>query len=145
MSGEDQAYDPYTMYNEASESISRWKEALQNDFEARMDWSITSNYGDANHHPSAVVNGDSTREVLYLDASDGAVQLSAAGSDDPDGDGLSYSWWIYEDPSSGSGSIQNASSESATVTVSGGEVHVILEVVDDGSPNLTAYRRIIIN
>ena len=147
MDGEDAQYDPYNMYNEASESISRWKNALQNDFEARMDWSVTSNYGDANHHPIAVVNGDTTRDVLEVSASAGSsVQLSAAGSSDPDGDGLSYSWWVYDEPSSGSASIQNASSESATVAVSsGGSIHVVLEVVDSGSPNLTAYRRVIIN
>ena len=147
MSGEDAQYDPYDMYNEASESIRRWKDALQNDFEARMDWSMTSNYEEANHHPIAVVNGDTGRAYIEVSTTSGSsVELSAAGSSDPDGDGLSYSWWIYDEPSSGSGSVQNASSESATVSVSsGGEIHVVLEVVDNGSPNLTAYRRVIIN
>jgi hypothetical protein len=145
MSGEDAQYDPYYMYNEASESISRWKDPLQNDFAARMDWSVSSNYGDANHHPIAVVNGETGKGYLHVTATEGSVALSAAGSSDPDGDDLSYSWWIFDEPSSGSGSIQNASSESATVSISSGEVHVVLEVVDNGSPSLTAYRRVIIN
>lgn len=147
MSGEDAQYDPYNMYNEASESISRWKNAIQNDFEARMDWAITSDFGGANHHPIAVVNGDTGRGYVELSAASGSsVQLSAAGSSDPDGDNLSYSWWIFDEASSGSGSIQDATSQHATVSASSGsEIHVVLEVVDNGSPNLTAYRRVIIH
>jgi hypothetical protein len=152
MSGEDAEYDPYTMYNEASESISRWRDALQNDFEARMDWSVTSNFGDANHHPIAVVNGDATRKVVEVSASAGSnVVLSASGSSDPDEDGLNYSWWMYAEPSSydGSVTIQGSSSASATVEVpsnAGGQnIHIILELSDEGTPSLTAYRRVIIN
>ena len=144
MGGGDKQYDPYEMYNEAEESINRWKDALQNDFEARMDWSITSNYADANHHPVAVLNGDTGRSVLEMSGS-GSVELSAAGTTDPDGDTLSYNWWIDEDPSTGTGSISSATTETTTVSVSSGSVHVVLEVVDTGSPNLTAYRRMIIN
>ncbi|MBN2196947.1 MAG: hypothetical protein JW751_29350 [Polyangiaceae bacterium] len=112
-----------------------------------MDWSITSDFGGANHHPIAVVNGDTGRGYVRVSAASGSsLQLSAAGSSDPDGDSLSYSWWIFDEPSSGSGSLQNATSQSATVSVSSGsEIHVVLEVVDNGSPNLTAYRRVIIN
>jgi len=143
MNGEDGQYDPYEMYNEAGESIGRWKTAIQNDFEARMDWSVSSNFGDANHHPQVVLNGDTSRNVLEMSGS-GSVELSAVGTSDPDGDSLGYQWWIDEDPSSGSGSISAGNSETVTVTVSGGPVHVVLEVVDDGSPNLTAYRRVII-
>ncbi len=147
MSGEDQVYDPYFMYTEATESISRWSQQLENDFAARMDWSITSDYDEANHHPVAVVNDDTGRGYLEITASVGSsVDLSAAGSSDPDGDDLSYSWWIYDEPSSGSGSVDSRSSESATVSVgSKGAIHVVLEVVDNGSPSLTAYRRVVIN
>lgn len=46
-------------------------------------------------------------------------------------------------------SIENSSSASSTVTIpsdaSGKNIHVILEIHDDGSPNLYAYRRVIIN
>ena len=47
-------YDLYYMYgntSEGAEAIKRWSEAYNNDFAARMDWSMTSNYADANHHP----------------------------------------------------------------------------------------------
>jgi hypothetical protein len=155
MKGEDQAYDPYVMYGDASEgqaAVTRWSTGINNDFQARMDWSVTSNYEEANHHPTAVVNGDTGREVLELSASAGSsVELSAAGSTDPDGDSLSYSWWFYDEPSSynGSVSIQNSSSDIAIVEVpsdaSGRSIHIIFELHDSGSPNLYSYRRVIIN
>jgi hypothetical protein len=58
---------------------------------------------------------------------------------------------FYDDPSSFNGSvtIQNGSSASATVQVpsnAGGQnLHIILEVRDNGSPVLTAYRRVIVD
>ena len=45
--------------------------------------------------------------------------------------------------------IENGASASATVSVpsnaSGKRIHIVLEVLDDGAPNLYAYRRVIIN
>ncbi|MBN2437251.1 MAG: DUF1593 domain-containing protein [Deltaproteobacteria bacterium] len=152
--GETQ-YDPYDMYGNTSEgagAIKRWSEGYNNDFAARMDWTMTNDYSKANHHPVAVVNGDTTRQVLEVSASAGStVALSAAGSSDPDGDSLVYAWSFYQEPSSydGAVSIENSSSASATVTIpsnaGGKNIHIILELHDDGSPNLYAYRRVIIN
>ncbi len=119
----ESAYDPYYMYGDASEggsSISRWKTAIENDFAARMDWTLTSNYSSCNHHPVAVVNDDSTRQVLTVSASAGSsVALSAAGSSDPDGNSLVYSWAVYAEPSSYKSpvSISGSTSSSATVSV----------------------------
>ena len=64
-------YDPYFMYGNTSEganAIKRWSKGYDNDFQARMDWSITSTYSDANHHPIAVVNGDTSKRVLEISA-----------------------------------------------------------------------------
>ena len=80
-----------------------------------------------------------------------SLALSADGSSDPDGDSLIYSWSFYKEPSfySGSVSIKNSSSASSTVAIpsnaSGKNIHMILEIHDNGSPNLYAYRRVIIN
>jgi hypothetical protein len=152
MAGEDSEFDPYVMYSEPSESISRWSTAIQNDFAARMDWSITSNYADANHHPVPVLNGDTTRHVLEFSAAAGSsLALSADGSSDPDGDGLSSNWFFYDEPSSYNGTvtIQGSNSAAATVAIpgdaAGQNIHVVLEMRDDGSPNLSRYRRAIIN
>jgi hypothetical protein len=134
-------------------AINRWKVAIENDFAARMDWSVKSSLGEANHPPIAILNGDTGKGVLEVSAAGGeSVELSAAGSKDPDaGNTLSYKWWFYDEPSSfdGSVTIQNGSAEKATVSVPSGaggkNLHIILEVVDNGTPSLTAYRRMIIN
>tara|TARA_R110002050_G_scaffold68337_1_gene148306 strand:- start:1248 stop:2456 length:1209 start_codon:yes stop_codon:yes gene_type:complete len=148
-------YDPYYMYGnteEGANAIKRWNMGYDNDFAARMDWSVTNNYKSANHHPVAVLNGDRTRRVLQMTASvDNTIVLSSEGTTDPDGNSISYKWSFYDDPSSydGSVSITNETSSKATIEIpenSGGKnIHVILEVYDNGSPNLYAYRRMIIN
>ena len=148
-------YDPYYMYGNTSEgagAIKRWSAGYNNDFVARMNWTTTDDYSKANHHPVAVVNGDATRQVLDVSAFAGSiVALSADGSNDPDGDSLVYSWFCYQEPSSYRGAvpIKNHSSASATVSIPedarGKDIHIILELHDSGSPNLYAYRRVIIN
>ena len=112
---------------------------------------IKSNYADANHHPIAVVNGDASRQVLQVSAAAGSnVALAAAGSSDPDGNALLYAWSFFAAASSYTGTvaIQNSSAASATVAIpagaSGKTIHTILELRDDGAPNLYAYRRVII-
>jgi hypothetical protein len=117
-----------------------------------MGWTVTGKYEDANHHPIAVVNGDTSRRVLEITAAPGStVKLDAAGSSDPDDDALSYAWSFYREPSSFDGDvgIENRTSSSATVFIpsdaSEENIHVILELQDDGSPNLYAYRRVIIS
>lgn len=148
-------FDPYFMFGNSAEgasAIKRWSTGYDNDFAARMDWSITGKYEDANHHPIAVVNGDTSRQVLQVSAAAGStVELSADGSSDPDEDALSYAWSFYQEPSSYKGEVQIEAVSSAAATVmlpsdaAGKNLHMILELHDDGKPNLYAYRRIIIN
>jgi hypothetical protein len=82
---------------------------------------------------------------------DSSLTLSAAGSTDPDDNSLTYGWSFYEEPSSyrEAVKIENERSASATISVpsnaSGKSLHIILEVHDDGAPNLYAYRRVIIH
>lgn len=147
-------FDRYLMYSNTSEgaaAIKRWSEGYHNDFAARMDWSITDTYEDANHHPVAVVNGDTSRQVLEVTAMpDSRVLLSANGSSDPDNDPLAYAWSFYNVPSSYDGPIKIAGSHSDSATVrvpadaAGRNLHIILQLHDEGAPNLYAYRRVII-
>jgi hypothetical protein len=147
-------YAPYLMHGNTTEggkAIKRWSTGYDNDFAARMDWSVTPNYATANHHPVAVVNKDASRRVLEVTATAGSsVKLTAEGSSDPDKNGLTYAWSFYEEPSSykGSVSIGDDSSFAATVAIpadaGGKSIHVILELHDNGSPNLYAYRRVIL-
>lgn len=148
-------YNPYLMYGNTDEkagAIKKWNNGYNNDFAARMDWSISSNYADANHHPLAILNGDKSRKVLKMAADSGSqVTLSAAGSSDPDGDALSYKWSFYEEPSSFNGTIEisNSTLSQSTIQIpedaAGKTIHIILEVYDNGEPNLYAYRRMIIH
>ena len=131
-------------------TIHRWRRAYQNAFEARMDWCVKS-YERRNHEPVAVCNGDKSRGVLQIPADPGGnVKLSAAGSSDPDGDTLSYKWWVYKEAGTywGEAPIRGSEAVEAVVTVpknaSGRTIHVILEVIDNGKPVLTAYRRVIL-
>jgi hypothetical protein len=148
-------YDPYFMHGntaEEAQAIKRWSTGYDNDFAARMDWSVTTNYAAANHHPVAVVNGDASRRVLEVAATAGSsVKLTAEGSSDPDKNALTFAWFFYDEPSSykGSVSIKDSASSAATVTIpadaAGKTIHVILEVTDNGTPPLTHYRRVICN
>ncbi|MFK7735061.1 MAG: nucleoside hydrolase-like domain-containing protein [Pirellulaceae bacterium] len=152
---EERVFDPYRMFGNTSEgaaAIKRWSKGYDNDFAARMDWSITHKYSEANHHPIAFLNGDATRKVLNVSVTPGStLQLSAAGSNDPDNNPLAYSWSFYKEPSTWKEAvtIADASSIEAKVsipsTAGGKTIHIILEIHDDGTPNLYAYRRVILN
>lgn len=138
-------------------TIWRWREAYQNDFAARMDWTIKA-YEDANHPPIPRLD-----HPAFITARPGArVDLSASASSDPDGDALSYKWFVYEEAgtrgmmSSRDGiklQVQNDDQQRAWLTVKTdrvnapgtGTIHVILAVTDHGSPRLTRYKRVVID
>jgi hypothetical protein len=82
-------------------TIWRWRNAFQHDFAARMDWTVKG-AREANHNPEVVVNGRGGKEPLVVDARVGTpVTLDAAGTRDPDGHALRYSWFFY--PEAGTG------------------------------------------
>jgi hypothetical protein len=139
-------------------SVSRWHAARQNDFAARMDWQRTGTYEKANHNPVVILNGDATEKIIRQTVTPGTtVHLYADGTTDPDGDELQYHWWEYYE----AGSVQDTGAdERPTVSISNPHsknaefkspdadstkaIHIILEVTDTGSPNLTSYRRIVV-
>jgi hypothetical protein len=138
-------------------TIWRWRAACQNDFAARMDWTVKP-YAEANHPPVPKL-GHPDR----LAARPGErVDLSAGGSSDPDGDALSYEWFYYDEagtfPASSARSgqpveIRDFDQARAWFTVpttrvmppGTGTMHVILAVTDHGTPRLTRYRRVIVD
>lgn len=129
----------------------RWRPAFQNDFAARMDWCVKG-VKEANHAPVAALEGKTRREIAKLNVKRGErVKLSASGSSDPDRDRLAYRWWVY--PEAGTYGkavkVEGEDKEEAALSVPGDAqgktIHVILEVSDDGTPKLTAYRRVILN
>ncbi|HLR25813.1 MAG TPA: nucleoside hydrolase-like domain-containing protein [Fodinibius sp.] len=136
-------------------TIWRWRSAYQNDFSARMDWTITS-YDESNHPPEPIIAHSKT-----LTAKPGEkVELSAKGSTDPDGDELTYEWFYYGEagtfsmakPRTGQPiEINNANSPKASFWVPTnrvfreGTMHIMLAVTDHGEPRLTRYQRVIVD
>lgn len=124
----------------------RWSIAMQNDFAARADWCVKS-YAEANHQPVAVL-----AHSADIKAKPGSkVSLSAAGTSDPDGDSLTFSWWQYAEAGTYPGSVDISDSDSvnAMLTVpadakSGQTIHVVCEVTDSGTPRLTRYARVVV-
>jgi len=138
-------------------TIWRWRAAYQNDFAARMDWTIKP-YNQANHPP--VLKLAHANRLTFKPGE--RVNLSAAGSTDPDGDALSYQWFYYQEAgtypvhNSRSGqpvAIKNFDQAQAWFTVptrgvmppGTGTMHVILAVTDHGTPRLTRYQRVLVD
>jgi hypothetical protein len=143
------------LYSSDFATIWRWRDAFQNDFSARMDWTI-KDYQHANHPPNVVVNGVAGKEVLTIDTVPGQpVSLSAAGSSDPDGNQLQFHWIAYNEAGHlasflagpvTQATISGEQNQAATATANlPGVAHIILAVTDNGTPNLTSYRRVILN
>lgn len=154
-SGKDETqYDPYYMYVSAPEgvqAINKWQHHIWNDFEARMRWATTDRFEAANHHPMAVVNGERSLRCLYVDTKPGeTLTFDASKSEDVDKDNLSYNWLVYAEPSTYKGKVAVKGGKLPLCHVavphdaSGKTIHLILEVTDDGTPNLTAYKRIVL-
>jgi hypothetical protein len=130
-------------------TVARWREAYQNDFAARMRWCVLG-YEEANHNPVAVIGNDKSRNVIVREVKNGeTVSLDASASYDPDGDNISFKWWIYHEPSSlSSVALRNSDKAIAHLEIPesplAGDVHVILEVSDEGEPKLTSFRRVVL-
>lgn len=135
-------------------TIWRWRAAYQNDFAARMDWTIKP-FAQANHPPRVKLARD------RIVAKPGERVTLQASATDPDGDRLSYQWLYYGEPGSyalstgRSGAplaIDDAGTAGASFAVPGadrqyptGTMHLIVAVTDSGSPALTRYGRVIVD
>jgi hypothetical protein len=117
--------------------------AAQNALAARFRWSVTPNYKDANHEPEI-------EAPLSISAHPGKSFTIKGAVTDPDGDAVSIKWWQFKVGSyEGDVTIQNPASASTSFVVPndaqpGETIHLILEAVDNGSPALTRYHRVII-
>jgi hypothetical protein len=123
----------------------RWIPAAQNDFAARLDWCVKE-FKDANHTPVVKVKG-----ALKREAKPGEIVKLEATATDPDKNKLTCRWWQYADADSATNAVTIANADSlnhASFVVPNEpakQVHIILEVTDDGTPPLVGYRRVMCN
>lgn len=119
--------------------------AAQRDFAARMKWSVTPRYEDANHEPRVRIEGP-----LHVTARAGSKIPLKGIVADPDGNAVSVKWWQFKAGSyPGDVTIAQPSSLSTDVVIpadatEGQTIHLILEATDNGEPSLTRYQRVIV-
>jgi hypothetical protein len=135
--------DTDDQHREYFKPIWRWSDAFQNDFAARADWCVQP-FDGANHPPAAMLAH--SRDLKFGPGE--TVSLSAEGTADPDGDAWTYRWWQYEEADSADSkvTITDARTPQASFVVPnepGKQVHIILEVTDNGTPPLVRYQRVV--
>ncbi|MFM5953709.1 MAG: nucleoside hydrolase-like domain-containing protein [Novosphingobium sp.] len=147
-------------------TIWRWRQAFQNDFAARMDWSVKP-FAQANHPPVVSVRTFPGSDPIRIAAKVGQpITLDASPSRDPDGQRLSFAWSFYPEAGlaaeTGLADLRIDHPAAARVRIVPtavcrkpwleglapcppvGIAHVILAVTDHGKPALIRYRRIIL-
>ena len=134
-----------TIYINEQATIWRWRDHYQNDFEARMDWCLSS-FEEANHPPVAKLNHNNVLEVQ----SGESVKLDASNSNDPDNNQLSYEWIHYREAGTFPAKITPEKKNEAVIFFEApkvkipSEIHFVVAVTDNGKPTLTRYQRVII-
>lgn len=132
----------------ARATVYRWREAYQNDFQARMDWCVRG-YKECNHAPAAVAMAE-IPEGAGLHPGE-TVRLNAGASYDPDGDELSFRWEVYREAGTYEGEIEIRGGDKPEAELllppdSGGcAIHVLLVLTDKGVPPLTSYGRLVLH
>lgn len=127
--------------------LNRYIPFVQNDFQARLDWGVTKEFLGANHKPVIVLDVSTTFNAKAGDT----ITVSASDTYDPDGDDLTFKWWQYQETDTYSGNVTlTANGHTCQVFIpsnakKGDNIHLMVEVTDDGDPELRSYKRVIVN
>ncbi len=119
--------------------------AAQRDFAARLRWSVTTRFSDANHEPKVRIKGP-----LNVSAHPGETIQLAGEVSDPDGDAVIVRWWQYGVGSYPGKIVFGTPTAIATNlhipadATPGQTIHLILEATDSGTPALTRYQRVVV-
>ncbi len=124
----------------------RFFAAAENDFAARLHWSVTQKFSDANHPPKVTIRGP-----LDVSARPGSTVRLVGEVSDPDHNAVATTWWQYNDAGTYPGDITISDPAALTTTFRvpddakpGQTIHVILEGTDNGTPQLTRYQRVVV-
>jgi hypothetical protein len=117
--------------------------AAQQDFAARMDWSVNATYRAVNHPPVIHIQG--SREVKAQPGD--RIRLTAAVKD-PDGNDFIVRWWQFRN-TSGEPILTISKEHSLQTTIQipkeaphGQTLYLVLEVEDKGKMPLTRYQTV---
>ncbi|KAK1449982.1 hypothetical protein CMEL01_07318 [Colletotrichum melonis] len=85
-------------------TVWRWRDAYQDDFAARMQWTVTDRFEDATHPPNINVNGSVSLDAMeVLLPSKDTIILDASATYDPDhpedSTHLEFEWYAYTEAS----------------------------------------------
>ena len=124
----------------------RFLASAQNDFAARLEWSVAPKFTDANHEPEVGIKGP--MEISVRPGS--TVRLEGQVSD-PDHNAVKVIWWQDNEAGTYSGDVR-FSDPTALSTIfrvpddahPSDTIHLILEATDNGMPPLTRYQRLIV-
>lgn len=124
----------------------RFFASAQNDFAARLKWSLTPKFSDANHEPKASIEGPSVISVRP-----GSTVPLKGETSDPDHNAVKVFWWQDKAAGTYPGDVRFSDQASRTTTLRvpddaqpGHTLHIILEPTDTGTPPLTRCGRIIL-
>ncbi len=117
----------------------------QNSFAARMKWSVTPRYANANHEPEVGILGPLKQFV-----NPGQKVKISASVKDPDKDSCKTTW-IQMPAGTYPGKLEISDSDQLTMSVTipqdaspGQTFHFVIKATDDNVPALTQYKRVIL-